>query len=49
MQDKLKYILIGYTLTAVNLLLIGTRLNTLGIAFGLTGAIFFVKAILIRK
>jgi hypothetical protein len=49
MEDKLKFIFIGYTLTISNLLLIGTRLNALGIVFGLTGALFFIKAILIRK
>lgn len=49
MKKKLSLIIFGYILTGCNLALIGTRLNTLGLLFGLLGGICFIKALLIKK
>jgi len=49
MNQKLYYMTCGYILTFTNILLIGTRFNTVGILFGLAAMVFFVKSIMVKK
>lgn len=49
LQQKLEYTILGCTLGFANLALIETRFNIVGLWFGILGAIFLVKALLIRK
>jgi hypothetical protein len=49
MQKKLEYTLTGCALSLLNIYLIPTRFNIVGICFGVIGAVFLVKAALIRK
>jgi hypothetical protein len=49
MKQKIYYITLGYLLTTINFILIGTRFNIVGLVFGLIAAICFIKALLIKK
>jgi hypothetical protein len=49
MKKKLEYTLVGYALTSINLVLIGTKYNSIGLLFGLAAIVFFVKAIRIKE
>ena len=49
MNQKLQYTLTGYGLTSVNLILLGTKYNSIGILFGLASVVFFVKALRIKQ
>ena len=49
MEKKLYYTMSGCLLSLINIVLIETRFNIAGIAFGVLGAIFLVKALLVKK
>lgn len=48
LEQKLYYTTCGCLLSFANILLIDTRFNIVGIGFGITAAIFFIKALLIK-
>ena len=49
MSQKFYYITIGYSLSMVNILLIETRFNIVGIFFGVGAIIAFIKALSIKQ
>jgi len=49
MNKKLEYTLTGYGLTSVNLILLGTKYNSIGLLFGIAAAVYFIKALRIKQ
>lgn len=48
MSQKMYYTTIGYLLTFVNILLIETKFNIVGLFFGVSAIFYFLKALSIR-
>ena len=48
MNKKLEFMIIGSTLSLLNIFLIETRFNIIGLIFGIIAVVFFIKAILIK-
>ena len=49
MSQKFYYITIGYCLSMINILLIETRFNIVGIFFGIGAVVAFIKALRIKQ
>jgi len=45
LNNKFYYTNLGFLFTFINILLVDTRFNIVGIGFGFTAAYFFIKAI----
>lgn len=46
---KMKYTLVGYLLCLMNLMLIQTKFNLIGIGFGFGAVVCFIKALSIKQ
>jgi len=49
MSQKFYYITLGYCLSMINVLLIETRFNIVGLFFGIGAVIAFIKALRIKQ
>ena len=49
MKDKMTYTTIGFIFSFINLSLIQTKFNLIGVIFGLVACLFFIKALNCKK
>ncbi len=49
MKKKLTYLTCGYACLLVNILLVDSRFNIIGLLFGIISAVYFIKSLRIKK
>lgn len=49
MSKKLTYMTFGYVFAALNISLINSKFNIVGLFFGIVALVLFIRALIIRK